>query len=98
MDAQARSAAGTAAWEGWFAAHRIDAVLEPTLALLPPRRGPGYEQRHAGGAGDPMIALPVLWDVTGMPVASLPVTWGVGVSLAGRRGSEAELVQMAIDP
>lgn len=100
LDAQARRGAGTAAWEGWFAAHRVDAVLEPTLIVVPSRRGPGYEPGHAGGVGDPMIALTALWgqwDMTGMPVVSLPATWEVGVSLAGRRGSEADLVRLAFD-
>ena len=97
LAAQRRRAEGTAAWEDWFAAHRIDLVLEPTLPIVPYGRGPGYDRGHAGGAGDPTIALTALWDMTGMPVAALPVTWETSVSLIAPRGREAPLVQAAID-
>ncbi|MBV9802562.1 MAG: amidase [Solirubrobacterales bacterium] len=95
--AQARRAEGTAIWEDWFAEHRIDAVLEPTLPVLPLERGPGYERGHPAGPGDPLIAFTALWDMTGMPVVSLPVGWSVGVSLAAPRGHEASVTQIAID-
>ena len=72
-------------------------MLEPTLPIVPYERGPGYDRGHAGGPGDPMIALTALWDMTGMPVASLPVSWEIGVSLIAPRGHEAPLVQAAID-
>jgi aspartyl-tRNA(Asn)/glutamyl-tRNA(Gln) amidotransferase subunit A len=102
-DAQAYIGAGwrrtqlTAAWEEWLAAHGVDLVIEPTLPLTPPLRGPGYERGHAGGPGDPMIALTALWDMTGMPVVSLPVEWNTGVSLVAGRGREAVAIQAAID-
>jgi aspartyl-tRNA(Asn)/glutamyl-tRNA(Gln) amidotransferase subunit A len=95
--AQTRRAQGTAVWEGWFAEHRIDAVLEPTLPILPLERGPGYQRDHPAGPGDPMIAFTALWDMTGMPVVALPVSWSVGMSLAAPRGHEAPLAQIAID-
>ncbi len=97
LAAQRRRAQGTAAWERWFADRDVDLVLEPTLPIVPYGRGPGYDRGHAGGAGDPMIALTALWDFTGMPVAALPVSWEVGVSLVGPRGGEAPLTQAAID-
>jgi aspartyl-tRNA(Asn)/glutamyl-tRNA(Gln) amidotransferase subunit A len=97
LAAQERRAAGTAAWEAWFSEHDVDLVLEPTLPIEPYGRGPGYDRGHAGGPGDPMIALTALWDLTGMPVASLPVSWSAGVSLIGPRGGEADLIQAAID-
>jgi aspartyl-tRNA(Asn)/glutamyl-tRNA(Gln) amidotransferase subunit A len=97
LAAQQRRVALSAAWDRWFADHEIDFVLEPTLAILPYERGHGYDRGHAGGAGDPMIALSALWDMTGMPVASLPVTWQVGVSLIAPRGRERPLVQAALD-
>jgi aspartyl-tRNA(Asn)/glutamyl-tRNA(Gln) amidotransferase subunit A len=97
LDAQQRRALGTAAWEQWFVDNRVDLVLEPTLPIVPYDRGPGYDRGHAGGPGDPMIALTALWDMTGMPVASLPVSWEIGVSLIAPRGHEAPLVQAAID-
>jgi aspartyl-tRNA(Asn)/glutamyl-tRNA(Gln) amidotransferase subunit A len=97
LGAQQRRAQGTAAWEEWFQANRIDLVLEPTLPITPYGRGPGYQRGHAGGPGDPMIALTALWDLTGMPVVSLPVSWCAGISLVAPRGHEAPLVQAAID-
>ena len=97
LAAQRRRDEGTAAWEEWFAARDIDLVLEPTLPIVPYGRGPGYDRDHAGGAGDPMIALTATWDMTGMPVAALPVTWQAGVSLIAPRGREATLLQAAID-
>jgi aspartyl-tRNA(Asn)/glutamyl-tRNA(Gln) amidotransferase subunit A len=97
LAAQERRAQGTQAWEDWFVANGVDLVLEPTLPIVPYERGPGYDRGHAGGPGDPMIALTSLWDMTGMPVAALPVTWEAGVSLVAPGGQEARLVQAAID-
>ena len=97
LAAQARRDRGAARWERWFRDRDIDLVLEPTLPIVPYGRGPGYERGHAGGAGDPMIALTALWDMTGMPVAALPVTWDAGVSLIARRGAEAGLIAAAIN-
>jgi aspartyl-tRNA(Asn)/glutamyl-tRNA(Gln) amidotransferase subunit A len=97
LEAQERRVQGTAAWEHWFASNGIDFVIEPTLPIVPYQRGPGYDRGHAGGPGDPMIALTALWDMTGMPVVALPVTWEAGVSLIAPRGREAPLVQAGID-
>jgi aspartyl-tRNA(Asn)/glutamyl-tRNA(Gln) amidotransferase subunit A len=97
LAAQMRRSQDTAAWERWFAEHELDAVLEPTLPVLPLQRGPGYERGHPAGPGDPLIALTALWNMTGMPVVSLPVTWSAGVSLIAPRGHEAPLTQIAID-
>ena len=47
LAAQARRAEGAAAWEDWMARRSIDLVLEATLPIMPPRRGPGYERGHA---------------------------------------------------
>ena len=96
LAAQDRRTLGTERWEQWFAEREIDLVLEPTLPIVPYERGPGYARGHAGGAGDPMIALTALWDMTGMPVAALPVTWEAGVSLIAPRGGEAGLIAAAI--
>ena len=95
--AQRRRADGTAEWERWFTEHAIDLVLEPTLPIVPYERGPGYDRGHAGGPGDPMIALTALWDMTGMPVACMPVTWETGISVIAPRGRERQLIQPAID-
>jgi aspartyl-tRNA(Asn)/glutamyl-tRNA(Gln) amidotransferase subunit A len=97
LGAQARRAEGLIAWEAWFDDAGIDLVLEPTIPIVPYERGPGYERGHAGGAGDPLIALTAMWDLTGMPVASIPVSWDVGVSLVAPRGREAMLVAAAAE-
>lgn len=97
FSAQCRRSAATARWEAWFAANDVDLLMEPTLTVVPFARGDGYEQGHAGGAGDPMISNTAQWDMTGMPVVALPVTWNVGVSLVAPRGSEALAVQAGID-
>jgi aspartyl-tRNA(Asn)/glutamyl-tRNA(Gln) amidotransferase subunit A len=97
LAAQERRAAGAAAWERWFAQGAIDVVLEPTLPIVPYGRGPGYDRGHAGGPGDPMIALTAIWDLTGMPVAALPVTWEAGISLIAPRGHDGRLASAAID-
>jgi aspartyl-tRNA(Asn)/glutamyl-tRNA(Gln) amidotransferase subunit A len=96
-DAMARRAEGTATWEHWFKENGVDLVLEPTLPIVPFERGPGYDRGHAGGPGDPLIALTALWDMIGMPVAAMPITWDVGVSLIAPRQAEEPLVQAAID-
>lgn len=97
LEAQERRALGAARWEDWYAEHGIDLVLEPTLPIVPYGRGPGYDRGHAGGAGDPMIALTAMWDMVGAPVACVPVTWEAGVSLIAPRGREPGLAQAAID-
>jgi hypothetical protein len=71
--------------------------------VVAPRRGSGYDPGHAGGEGDPLIALTSIWNLTGFPAAALPAGIGrrtglpVGVSLVARRGAEAPLVRAAID-
>jgi aspartyl-tRNA(Asn)/glutamyl-tRNA(Gln) amidotransferase subunit A len=97
LAAQERRATGAATWERWFAEGGIDLLLEPTLPIVPYGRGPGYDRGHAGGPGDPMIALTAIWDLTGMPVAALPVTWEAGISLVAPRGHEEKLISAAID-
>jgi aspartyl-tRNA(Asn)/glutamyl-tRNA(Gln) amidotransferase subunit A len=102
-DAQAYIRAGwrrsrlMADWHEWFQVAGVDVVIEPTLPITPPARGPGYERGHAGGPGDPMIALTALWDMTGMPVVSLPIEWNAGVSVIAPRGREAVAIQVALD-
>ncbi|MBX5441506.1 MAG: amidase [Solirubrobacteraceae bacterium] len=103
LAAQERRAAHTAAWEAWFAEHRVDAILEPSSPIVAPERGHGYDPGHLGGDGDPLIALTATWDLTGFPVAALPAGLGartglpVGMSLVAPRGAEAPLVQIAVD-
>jgi aspartyl-tRNA(Asn)/glutamyl-tRNA(Gln) amidotransferase subunit A len=101
--AQARRARVTAQWRDWFAEHRADALLEPTVPMTARPRGEGYDPGHLGGEGDPLIALTSTWNFTGFPVVAFPAGLGarsrlpVGVSLVGPPDSEPVLVQAAID-
>ena len=85
----------TAAWCDWLAEHRIDAIVEPTLPIVAPVRGPGYDEAFSD-LDD--LSLTHYWDWTGFPVVSLPS--GVGsrsglptsVSLIGAPGVEWDLL------
>lgn len=94
--AQARRREVTAAWARWLDEHRIAAVLEPTIPVVAPLRGEGYD--HAG-TDYALISLTHFWDWTGFPVAALPAGVGasglpVGVSLIGRAASDWELLAL----
>jgi aspartyl-tRNA(Asn)/glutamyl-tRNA(Gln) amidotransferase subunit A len=93
--AQVGRDADTAHWIDWFVEHRIDAVVEPTIPIVAPLRGRGYEEPF-GDLDD--LSLTHYWDWTGFPVVSLPT--GVGslsglptsVSLIGRPGADWDLL------
>jgi aspartyl-tRNA(Asn)/glutamyl-tRNA(Gln) amidotransferase subunit A len=97
--AQARRLEATGGWSTWLSEHRIDAVLEPTIPIVAPLRGDGYD--HAG-TDYALISLTHLWDWTGFPVAALPAGVGsesglpVGVSLVGRAGADWELLALGV--
>jgi aspartyl-tRNA(Asn)/glutamyl-tRNA(Gln) amidotransferase subunit A len=101
--AQLRRARVAEGWRGWFADHRVDVLLEPTVPLTARPRGDGYDPGHLGGEGDPLIALTATWNFTGFPVATLPAGLGgesglpVGVSLIAPHDAEPVVVQAAID-
>jgi aspartyl-tRNA(Asn)/glutamyl-tRNA(Gln) amidotransferase subunit A len=103
VGAQMRRAELTAAWEAWFAEHRIDAVLEPSVPMTAQPRGDGYDPGHLGGDGDPWIVLSSTWDATGFPVAAFPSGLGsrsalpVGLSLVSPRNREADVVGIALE-
>ena len=65
----------TAAWSDWLGEHRITAVIEPTIPVVAPPRGDGYE--HAG-SDEILISLTHFWDWTGFPVVSPAVRSGTG--------------------
>jgi aspartyl-tRNA(Asn)/glutamyl-tRNA(Gln) amidotransferase subunit A len=85
----------TYAWCDWLAEHRIDAVVEPTIPIIAPLRGSGYDEPF-GDVAD--LSLTHYWDWTGFPVVSLPSGVGrrsglpVGVSLIGAPGAEWDLL------
>src|SRR5262245_18001400 len=85
----------TNAWCDWLAEHRIDAVVEPTIPIVAPLRGSGYDEVF-GDIAD--LSLTYYWDWTGFPVVSLPSGVGshsglpVSVSLIGPPGSDWDLL------
>jgi len=92
---QSGRAEDTAAWCEWLAEHRIDAVVEPTLPIVAPLRGRGYEEPF-GDLDD--LSLTHYWDWAGFPVVALPSGVGrrsglpVSVSLIGRPGADWDLL------
>jgi aspartyl-tRNA(Asn)/glutamyl-tRNA(Gln) amidotransferase subunit A len=93
--AQAGRSEDTAAWLDWLDEHRVDAIVEPTLPIVAPLRGRGYEEPF-GDIDD--ISLTHYWDWTGFPVVSLPSGVGarsrlpVSVSLVGAPGADWDLL------
>jgi len=93
--AQARRRELTGAWCDWLAAERVDAVLEPTVRVVAPLRGSGYDHARTDYA---LIELTHFWNWLGLPVVALPSGVGartrlpVGVSLAGAAGHDWELL------
>jgi aspartyl-tRNA(Asn)/glutamyl-tRNA(Gln) amidotransferase subunit A len=92
---QERRAEDTAVWLEWFAEHRLDAVLEPTVPITAPLRGPGYDVAFTDEAE---LLLTHYWNWTGFPAVTLPSGVGrrsglpVGVSLVGPAGSDWDLL------
>jgi aspartyl-tRNA(Asn)/glutamyl-tRNA(Gln) amidotransferase subunit A len=92
---QERRAADAAVWLDWFAEHAVDAVLEPTVPIVAPPRGDGYDAPFTDVA---LISLTHYWNWTGFPVVSLPSGLGrrsglpVGVSLIGPPQADWDLL------
>ena len=84
-----------AAWRDWLTEHRIDAIVEPTIPIVAPMRGSGYEEPF-GDLDD--LSLTHYWDWTGFPVVALPSGVGqrsglpVSVSLIGAPGADWDLL------
>ncbi len=93
--AQVRRTEATSRWLDWFAEHRIDALLEPTVPIVARQRGHGYDEPFTDVAE---ISLTHYWNWTGFPVAAFPSGVGsrsglpVGVSLIGPAGSDWDLL------
>jgi Asp-tRNA(Asn)/Glu-tRNA(Gln) amidotransferase A subunit family amidase len=100
LAAQARRRDLAAAWSGWLEAERLDAVVEPTVPVVAPLRGTGYE--HAG-TDVALISLTHYWDWTGFPAVALPAGVGldsglpVSVSLVGAAGTDRHLLALGVD-
>ena len=90
----------TTAWSDWLHEHRITAVIEPTLPVVAPLHGQGYD--HAGSDVS-LISLTHFWDWTGYPVAALPAGIGaatglpVSVSLIGAAGDDWRMLDLGIE-
>ena len=101
-DTQLRRSELTAAWVDWLDEHRIDAVIEPTVPIVAPLRGHGYDTFFTDEAID-YIRFTHYWDWTGFPVAALPSGTGarsglpVGVSLVGAPQAEWRLLDLGIE-
>jgi aspartyl-tRNA(Asn)/glutamyl-tRNA(Gln) amidotransferase subunit A len=97
--AQNRRVEDAWAWRDWLDEYRIDAIVEPTLPIVAPVRGRGYEEPF-GDIED--LSLTHYWDVVGFPVVALPS--GVGsrsglpasVSLIGLPGADWDLLAWGV--
>jgi aspartyl-tRNA(Asn)/glutamyl-tRNA(Gln) amidotransferase subunit A len=93
--AQERRGLLATAWDGWLERERVLALLEPTIPVVAPPRGDGYD--HAG-TDAALISFTHYWNWTGAPVVALPAGLGgrsglpVGVSLIGRAGTDWDLL------
>jgi len=93
--AQRQREADAARWIEWFDANDVDAIVEPTVPIVAPARGPGYDAPFSDLA---LVELTHYWDWTGFPVVALPAGTGarsglpVGVSLVGRPGADWDLL------
>jgi aspartyl-tRNA(Asn)/glutamyl-tRNA(Gln) amidotransferase subunit A len=92
---QAGRAEDAAAWCDWLAEHAIDAIVEPTLPIVAPVRGNGYDEAFSDLHD---LSLTHYWDWTGFPVVALPSGVGsrsglpVSVSLIGAPGADWDLL------
>jgi aspartyl-tRNA(Asn)/glutamyl-tRNA(Gln) amidotransferase subunit A len=97
--AQTRRREITAGWEDWFAEHRVTALVEPTVPVVAPLRGDGYDHARSDVA---LLLLTHYWNWTGFPSVALPAGVGsrsglpVGVSLIGPAGTDLELLSVGI--
>ncbi len=93
--AQTRRTEASGAWDGWFAEHGIDAVVEPTIPIVARPRGHGYDEAFTDQAE---ISLTHYWDWIGIPALALPSGVGrrsglpVSVSLIGAAGADWDLL------
>jgi len=93
--AQQQRAEDTWRWADWFAEHQIDAIVEPTVPIVPHERGSGYDEAFTDYAE---ISLTHYWNWTGLPVVALPSGLGsrsglpTSVSLIGTPGAEWDLL------
>jgi aspartyl-tRNA(Asn)/glutamyl-tRNA(Gln) amidotransferase subunit A len=99
ISGQERRRSDTASWLDWFARHRIDALLEPTVPIVARPRGHGYDEPFTDVAE---ISFTHYWNWTGFPVAALPSGVGrrsglpVSVSLIGRSHADWDVLAAGV--
>ena len=95
---QARRQRDAAHWLAWFDAHEVDAIVEPTVPIVPRVRGRGYDEPFADVAE---VSLTYYWNWTGLPVVTFPLGLGArsglptSASLIGRPGADWDLLAYA---
>jgi aspartyl-tRNA(Asn)/glutamyl-tRNA(Gln) amidotransferase subunit A len=99
VELQQRRRDTTLRWRRWLAEHEIDLIIEPTLPIVAPIRGNGYDTARA----EPdLVSLTALWNWTGFPVVSFSAGLGrrsglpTGVSLIGVPGGDRGLAEAGI--
>jgi aspartyl-tRNA(Asn)/glutamyl-tRNA(Gln) amidotransferase subunit A len=99
VELQQRRRDTTVRWRRWLAEHQVDLVIEPTLPIVAPLRGTGYDNARSEPA---LVSLTSLWNWTGFPVVSFPAGIGrssglpTGVSLIGVPGSDRAVAEAGI--
>ena len=99
ISGQERRRNDKASWLDWFARHRIDALLEPTVPIVARPRGHGYDEPFTDVAE---ISFTHYWNWTGFPVAALPSGVGrrsglpVSVSLIGRSHADWDVLAAGV--
>jgi len=89
----------TAVWRDWFAEHRLDALVEPTVPIVARVRGAGYDVAFTDVEE---ISLTHYWNWTGFPVAALPSGIGAtsglptSVSLIGPTGADWDMLAAGV--
>jgi aspartyl-tRNA(Asn)/glutamyl-tRNA(Gln) amidotransferase subunit A len=82
-------------WLAWFDEHDLDALVEPTVPILPRVRGRGYDEPFSDVAE---VSLTYYWNWTGFPVVTFPTGLGArsglptSASLIGRPGADWDLL------
>jgi len=96
---QARRRRDAAQWQAWFDEHDVDAIVEPTVPIVPRVRGRGYDEPFSDVAE---VSLTYYWNWTGFPVVAFPTGLGsrsglpTSGSLIGRPGADWDLLAYEI--
>jgi aspartyl-tRNA(Asn)/glutamyl-tRNA(Gln) amidotransferase subunit A len=99
VELQQRRRDTTLRWRRWLAEAEIDLIIEPTLPIVAPVRGNGYDTARA----EPdLVSLTAMWNWTGFPVVSFSAGPGrrthlpTGVSLIGVPGRDRDVAAAGI--